>query len=255
MTIKSNAFNKAQAPNLPDAYVESGIDLPALNERLGALSASEILRVAIDEVFKDEICIVSSFGAESVILLDLISKINPEIPVIFLNTGKLFGETLRYRDRLQERLGLMDVRAMGPHPEDIKAKDPLGGLWGTDTDACCHIRKVVPQARAIAGFKAVITGRKRFQTNNRESMEVVELNEDGKYRINPLANWDLQQLEAYILEQNLPRHPLVKDGYLSIGCMPCTSRVSNQDDYRSGRWAGTDKDECGIHVNVDGDGI
>ncbi len=256
MIMKPKACEtEAPAPSVSPLAAPGDIDLPALNERMRSMSASEILKFAIQELFKNQICIVSSFGAESVILLDLIAKIDAELPVIFLNTGKLFGETLRYRDRLQERLGLTDVRAIGPHPNDVKEKDPMGGLWGTNTDACCHIRKVLPQDRAIAGFEAVITGRKRFQTGDRGTMDVLELNPDGKYRLNPLANWDLKQLEAYILDHDLPRHPLVKDGYLSIGCMPCTSRVSNQDGYRSGRWAGTDKDECGIHINVDGDGI
>ena len=227
-------------------------DLNALYE---TMSAQEILRHAIEEQFVDRISIVSSFGAESVILLHMIAEIDPTVPVIMLNTGKLFGETLRYRDRLQERLGLMDVRAVSPDPRELAAEDAKGGLWQRDTDACCDLRKVRPQARAIAPFDALITGRKRFQTGTRAQMHIIEKDTDGRYKINPLANWDLDQLKAYIEEHNLPRHPLVKDGYMSIGCMPCTNRVEEGGDYRSGRWADSDKDECGIHLNIDGDGI
>lgn len=227
-------------------------DLNALYE---GMSAQDILRHAIEEQFVDRITIVSSFGAESVILLHMISEIAPRLPVIMLNTGKLFGETLRYRDRLQERLGLMDVRAIGPDPRELEVEDTKGGLWQRDTDACCDLRKVRPQARAIEGFDALITGRKRFQTGTRAQMQIIEKDTDGRYKINPLANWDLDALKAYIETHNLPRHPLVKDGYLSIGCMPCTDRVGEGGDYRSGRWADSDKDECGIHLNVDGDGI
>ncbi len=227
-------------------------DLNALYE---GMSAQDILRHAIEEQFVDRITIVSSFGAESVILLHMISEIAPRLPVIMLNTGKLFGETLRYRDRLQERLGLMDVRAIGPDPRELEVEDAKGGLWQRDTDACCDLRKVRPQARAIEGFDALITGRKRFQTGTRAQMQIIEKDTDGRYKINPLANWDLDALKAYIETHNLPRHPLVKDGYLSIGCMPCTDRVEEGGDYRSGRWADSDKDECGIHLNVDGDGI
>ncbi len=227
--------------------------LSELNTSYAALSAQDILRDAIETRFAGRIGIVSSFGAESVILLHMIAAIDPTTPVIFLNTGKLFGETLRYRDRLQGLLGLTDVRAIGPHPDDLKQGDPKGTLWQRDTDGCCHIRKVLPQARAIAGFDALITGRKRFQTGARQEMDIIEQDSEGRYKVNPLANWQLDDLKNYIEAHNLPRHPLVKDGYLSIGCMPCTARVEAGGDYRSGRWVDSDKDECGIHI--DGDGI
>ena len=152
-------------------------------------------------------------------------------------------------------MGLTDIRAVAPHPDDLRASDPKGSLWQRDTDGCCHIRKVLPQARAVSGFDALITGRKKFQTDTRQTMDVIESSTDGRYKINPLANWQLDALKSYIETHNLPRHPLVKDGYLSIGCMPCTSKVEAGGDYRSGRWAGSDKDECGINLNIDGDGI
>ena len=231
------------------------LDLAPLNARYEAMTAQEILRHAIHEQFVDRITIVSSFGAESVILLHMISQIEPSLPVIMLNTGKLFGETLRYRDRLQDKLKLTDVRTNFPHPDDLLADDPKGSLWQRDTDACCDLRKVRPQARAVAPFDALITGRKRFQTGTRATMDIIERDTDGRFKLNPLANWQLDELKAYIEQHDLPRHPLVKDGYLSIGCMPCTNKVAKGEDYRSGRWADSDKDECGIHLNIDGDGI
>ncbi len=233
----------------------AGLDLAPLNARYETMSAQEILRHAIQEQFVDRITIVSSFGAESVILLHMISQIEPSLPVIMLNTGKLFGETLRYRDRLQDKLKLTDVRTNFPHPDDLLSEDPKGGLWQRDTDACCDLRKVRPQARAVAPFDALITGRKRFQTGTRATMDIIERDTDGRFKLNPLANWQLDELKAYIEQHDLPRHPLVKDGYLSIGCMPCTHKVKEGEDYRSGRWADSDKDECGIHLNIDGDGI
>jgi len=244
----------------PDFHItaddpQNSFDIISANIELKDLEPADVIRYAATVLFKDRLCVVSSFGAESVILLHMVSKVQPTIPIIFLNTGKLFGETLRYRDRLQESLGLMDIRSIAPSSDDLNAHDEKGNLWTKDMDQCCHIRKVLPQERATAPFQALITGRKRFQTKQRSQMDMLELHNDGKYRLNPLANWGLDQLRDYIESYNLPRHPLVKDGYLSIGCMPCTARASSDADYRSGRWAGTDKDECGIHTNIDGDGI
>jgi phosphoadenosine phosphosulfate reductase len=232
-----------------------------LAERLASLRAGAkdsdahgLIKLAITEAFPGKIAVISSFAAESVVLLHLVAGVDPTTPVLFLNTGKMFGETLRYRDRLQEVLGLTDIRAIGPHPDDRKAIDAEGTLWSRDPDACCHFRKVVPLNRALAGFEAVITGRKRFQTATRATMEKIELVE-SRFRFNPLVNWELPELTRYIEENGLPKHPLVNDGYPSIGCMPCTRRVAAGEAYRAGRWAGFEKDECGIHNGVDGEGI
>jgi len=245
-----------------DSATVTSARLERLLGEYGHLEGAELLDAMIHQAFPDKIAMVSSFGSEAVVLLHMLSEVNPTVPVLFLNTGKLFGETLRYRDRLQEKLGLTDVRSLGPDPRVEADLDPKGDLWARDTDGCCHFRKVLPLAHGLNGFEASITGRKRFQTGARAAMSPIEqeANADGtpgRFKINPLANWDLDQLKAYIEDHKLPRHPLVKDGYLSIGCMPCTDRVKDGDDYRSGRWAGSDKDECGIHVPglVDGDGI
>ena len=236
--------------------------LEKLTRDFGHLEGRDLLDAMIHEAFPGKIAMVSSFGSEAVVLLHMLADVNPTVPVLFLNTGKLFGETLRYRDRLQEKLGLTDVRALGPDPRIEKERDPKGSLWASDPDACCHFRKVLPLAQGLEGFEASITGRKRFQTGARTAMPLIEQEatadgRPGRFKINPLANWGLDDLKAYVETHRLPRHPLVKDGYLSIGCMPCTERVKEGEDYRSGRWAGMDKEECGIHVPglVDGDGI
>jgi len=226
--------------------------LERLRSAVEGLDAKGILALVLRE-FPGRAAVVSSFGSESAVLLHMLSEIDPGAPVLFLNTGKLFGETLRYRDRLQDHLGLGDVRSLAPHPIDRATRDPDGTLWSRDTDACCGFRKVVPLRRALTGFDAQITGRKRFQTRERAAMRRVEYFE-GRFRFNPLADWSQADLDAYIAGHGLPRHPLVEDGYPSIGCMPCTRRVRSGESYREGRWSGQDKDECGIH-GLDGEGI
>lgn len=228
--------------------------LTELQEAAQGRNANGILRLALKEQFSGRTAVVSSFGSESAVLLHMVAAIDPSTPVIFLNTGKLFGETLRYRDRLQDELGLMDIRTIGPNPADREKLDPEGSLWSKSTDACCDFRKVVPLKRALEGFSAQITGRKRFQTGARADMRSVEYFE-GRFRFNPLADWSLADLESYAATHSIPRHPLVEDGYPSIGCMPCTRRLQAGENYRDGRWAGLEKDECGIHIGVDGEGI
>ena len=233
----------------------------ALRERLTRMrdetanaNSEELVDFAIRREFPGRIAVISSFAAESVVLLHQVSLIDPETPVLFLNTGKLFGETLRYRDRLQETLGLTDIRCIGPHPADRDKFDPKGDLWSRDPDSCCNFRKTVPLKKALAGFEAILTGRKKFQTEERAAMQPIELF-DGRFRFNPLADWDLAELQSYVARHHLPVHPLAEDGFLSIGCMPCTRRVNPGENYRDGRWAGFDKSECGIHLGVDGEGI
>src|SRR6476646_4108369 len=145
-------------------------ELAALRAKAAGLDTHDFLQFALEQAFPNRIAVVSSFAAESVVLLHHVAEIDPATPVLFLSTGKLFGETLRYRDRLQDVLGLTDIRAIGPHPHDRKNQDPEGTLWSRDPDACCHFRKVVPLSRAIAGFAATITCRTRFQTTTRAAM-------------------------------------------------------------------------------------
>ena len=218
-----------------------------LNARLRDAHPSEILRAAIDEYRQNgKLALVSSFGAESAVLLHLAAQVDPSIPVLFLDTGQHFGQTLDYRKQLAAKLGLSDVRDLRPAYTDLATQDPSADLYKTSTDACCNIRKVLPLDRALADFDGWITGRKRFQSSTRLSLPVVEVGE-GKIKFNPLANWSKTEVDAYAKEHDLPAHPLVQFGYPSIGCWPCTT-PSEGEDVRAGRWAGSEKTECGIHV-------
>lgn len=218
-----------------------------LNERYGGLDGTALLTPVIREAFPGRIAVVSSFGTESAVLLALAAEVDPAIPVIVVDTGKLFGETLRYRDQLVARLGLTDVRTVGPSNGDLAAADKDSLLWQKAPDACCHLRKTLPLRAALAGFPAWISGRKRFQSATRAAIPLFEA-QDGQIKVNPLALWDRERLDAEFARRALPRHPLEEDGFLSIGCYTCTERVAPGADPRSGRWAGLDKTECGIHT-------
>ena len=218
-----------------------------LNAQLRDAHPAEILKAALTE-YKGRIALVSSFGAESAVLLHLAAQVDPTVPVLFLDTGMLFGQTLDYRRSLTKELGLTDVRDLRPQFQDIATQDPKSDLYKTSTDACCNIRKVLPLDRALGEFDAWITGRKRFHGGDRLRLQVVEA-ADGKLKFNPLANWGKAELDAYVAEHNLPAHPLVAFGYPSVGCWPCTQPVEDGQDVRAGRWAGSEKTECGIHVS------
>ena len=177
----------------------------------------------------------------------VMAEVDPAIPVVFLDTGWLFEETLAYRDTLIAALGLRDVRSIKPLEETLSREDPNRELWFTDPDACCRIRKVEPLARALAPFSAWINGRKRFQGGVRADIPVVE--QDGiRLKFNPFANVSREQIEAIYTLAKLPPHPLAASGFLSVGCMPCTSRTSPDEDARAGLWRGRAKTECGIHT-------
>lgn len=218
---------------------------------LGALyegrSAAAIIDHAAHEAFPGRIAFVSSFGAESAVLLHLMASVDPSVPVLFLDTNKLFGETVRYRSRLQHQFGLEDVRVIGPRKADLEREDPQGTLSMRDPDECCRLRKGEPLTRALTGFDCWATGRKRHQTDFRKEMDVIEHDGDA-YKLNPLAAWTRADIKDYFSAHKLPEHPLVRQGYFSIGCMPCTSKVEDENDARAGRWAGQAKTECGIHT-------
>lgn len=218
-----------------------------LNARLREAHPSEILRTAI-EMYGDKLALVSSFGTESAVLLHLAAQIDPNIAVLFLDTGHLFGQTLDYRKQLTQKLGLTNVRDHRPTFADLATQDPSGDLFKTSTDACCEIRKVLPLDRALQDFDAWITGRKRFHGGDRLRLPVVE-EAEGKVKFNPLANWGKADLDAYAKEHDLPAHPLKAMGYPSVGCWPCTQPAEEGDNVRAGRWAGQEKTECGIHVS------
>ncbi|MDB5447890.1 MAG: cysH [Phenylobacterium sp.] len=229
-----------------DTLERSPILAARLDAELRHAHPRTVLEAAV-ETFGDKLALVSSFGAESAVLLDLVSKVKPDIPVLFLDTGMLFGQTLDYRRTLAAQLGLTDVRDLRPHYQDLATTDPDAKLWQTDTDACCNLRKVIPLDLALEDFDGWVTGRKRFHGGSRLSLPVVEQTE-RHVKFNPLANWTKTDLEAYAAEHDLPAHPLVAQGFPSIGCWPCTQPVEEGQDLRAGRWAGSQKTECGIHV-------
>lgn len=226
---------------------EEGDPAEAFARRVAGLNSRAVLQQAIARSFAGRIALVTSFGAESAVLLHLAAQVDPAVPVIFLDTGKLFGETLRYRDALARRLGLTDLRVVEPEPAALAEADPDGVLWSRDPDRCCNVRKVLPLRRALQGFDAWITGRKRYQGGLREALPLVEA-QDGRVKINPLAHWSMQDIRDHFQRHDLPRHPLQADGYSSIGCMPCTQRAGDPTDVRAGRWSGRAKTECGIHL-------
>lgn len=218
-----------------------------LNERYRHHAATEVLRRAVSDPDLGKVALVSSFGAESVVLLHMVSVVSPGLPVLFIDTQMLFPETLEYQREVADRLGLTDVQVIRASESEVSRLDPDGSLHQFNQDACCDLRKTVPLERALDGFDAWITGRKRFQGGQRTELEFFEPEPPLRLRVNPLAHWRPEDVQTYMIENNLPRHPLVAKGYASIGCAPCTSPVRPGEDSRAGRWRGSQKTECGIH--------
>ncbi len=217
--------------------------------KLAALETTRFLRLVVEDIFPGRIALVSSFGADSAVMLHMIAGIDKALPVLFIDTGVLFPETLAYRDTLVSGLGLSNVITLGPNRDRLAEEDPESFLWASDPDRCCHIRKVLPLAEALEGFDAWITGRKRFQSGTRASLPLLETDGD-RIKVNPLADWTMQEIDAYLATHGIPRHPLVAKNYLSIGCIPCTTPVRPGEDPRSGRWRDKGKVECGLHTQA-----
>jgi len=217
-----------------------------LQRRLGYAPPARVLSAALREIFPGKVAVVSSFGAESAVLLHHVAAIEPATPVLFIDTGRHFTETLEYRDRLVARLGLSGVRSIGPSAEEVARLDADASRAVWDPDGCCAFRKTAPLDRALGSFDAWITGRKRFQVATRLDLPVFEV--DGAHvKVNPLASWSAADIAAYVAQHDLPPHPLVAQGFASIGCEPCTSVVRFGEEMRAGRWRGFEKTECGIH--------
>lgn len=222
----------------------------AIVERYAGIEGRDLIaQVARD--YAGRVALLSSFGAESSVLLHMLSEVEPNVPVLFLDTGKLFDETIRYRDQLAREFGLTDLRIITPDEADLARTDPQGDLHGRDTDLCCHIRKTVPLARATEGFDVLISGRKRFHGAARSDLQFVS-EQDGKLKVEPLAAFSAFDLSNYMQSHHLPPHPLKLRGYHSIGCAPCTVAGGSADDPRAGRWQGSEKTECGIHFSANG---
>lgn len=226
-------------------------DVAALNARFADAGTDELLRAVLVEQVAGRVAVVSSFGAESAVLLDLVAQVDPATPVLFLDTDKHFPETLAYRDELVAHLGLTGLVVVHPDPAVIAARDAEGERYFWDPDGCCEIRKVEPLKRALAPFDASLTGRKGFQSDIRANVPRFELDQTdalGRLKVNPLIDWPADRIARHMADRALPAHPLVAQGYPSIGCAPCTSPVAPGEDPRSGRWRGWNKTECGIHV-------
>ncbi len=218
----------------------------ALNARFAGVDPQTCLRALIPEFF-GRVAMLSSFGAEAAVPLHLLSTVDPSTPVLFLDTGRHFAQTAGYRDGLAARLGLTDVRVIAPSGETVTQADPNGDLWAHDPDRCCAVRKVAPLSTILPQFDLLITGRKRHHGDARKRLALVEVL-NGQLRLNLLADWDTARISAYLAEHDLPRHPLVENGFSSIGCWPCTHPPTDNDNTRSGRWPGSVKTECGIHL-------
>jgi phosphoadenosine phosphosulfate reductase len=242
----------ASDPSGPSGHLPSGAGegrrglVLDLQRRLGYAPPERILSTALREVFPGRIAVVSSFGAESAVLLHLVAAIDSTTPVLFVDTGRHFPETLDYRDRLTAHLGLRGVRSVGPTAQEVARLDADLGRATWDPDGCCAFRKVAPLQRALAGYDAWVSGRKRFQASTRFDLPVFEA-DDSHVKVNPLASWSAADISAYVAEHRLPPHPLVAQGYPSISCAPCTSIVASGEDPRAGRWREFEKTECGIH--------
>jgi phosphoadenosine phosphosulfate reductase len=227
--------------------LQGSLTAEQLDHALRAASPAEVIAAALKTVGRERLALVSSFGTESAALLKVMADVDPAIPVVFLDTGWLFEETLAYRDTLIATLGLRDVRSIKPLDADLDRDDPERELWFSDPDKCCFIRKVEPLKRALAPFDAWINGRKRFQGGARSAIPVVEA--DGtRLKFNPFANVSREDIDAIYATAKLPPHPLMASGFTSVGCMPCTSRAASGEGERAGRWRGRAKTECGIHT-------
>ncbi len=238
---------KGKEMPLESALAPAADRVAHLNARYRNHAAQAVLERALGDAQVGRVALVSSFGAESVVLLHMLSVIDRSTPVLFIDTRMLFEETLTYQADVAATLGLTDVRTIRARPEALAAHDPDGVLHRSDTDACCALRKVEPLERALAHFDAWITGRKRFQGGRRAVLDFFENEDDRRIKVNPLAHWRPEDVQDYIVNNRLPRHPLVARGFPSIGCAPCTSRVAAGENPRAGRWRDQDKDECGIH--------
>ena len=239
------AARKLDVVDVRPAFTQADAD--ALNARFVGVDTPTMLKALFAEGLLGRTAVVSSFGTESAVLLHLVATADPTVPVVFVDTLKMFPETLAYRETLLDRLGMTSRAVVAPDPAVLAKRDANELRWSFDPDGCCEIRKVEPLKRAKEGLDSWISGRKAFQSVTRQSLPRFEI-EDGRLKVNPLGDWVKADLEAYFAAHDLPRHPLESQGYLSIGCAPCTSIVQPGEDPRAGRWRGWDKVECGIHT-------
>jgi len=219
-------------------------DIGRLRARHGQREGADLI-AALREEYGDKFGVISSFGVESAVLLDLVASVDKAIPVIFLDTGELFDETHAYRQTLVERLGLTDLRDILPNAEELAEAEEL---WRSDADRCCFLRKVAPLHRAARGFAVLADGRKRFHGADRAKLSLFEEGNLGIIKVSPLARWNEIEIQEHFRRRALPEHPLAAQGFRSVGCWPCSRAALPGEGPRDGRWAGKSKAECGIHL-------
>lgn len=225
------------------------ISVEKANKRLCDAHAGEILAWAVDR-FAPDVAMSSSFQTQSLPLLHLVSRVAPDLEILFLDTGFHFPETVAFRDRLIREWGLnvRNLRRQAVHSSNGGAQTP--DLYRADPDFCCHMNKVEPMRLATEGLTAWISGIRRDQSEARRDITVVEETGEGLMRIHPMANWSSKDVFQYIADHDLPKHPLLAEGYLTVGCAPCTRPAADGGGERSGRWVGRSKNECGLHTEL-----
>jgi phosphoadenosine phosphosulfate reductase len=201
------------------------------------------------ERFGDSIALASSFGAEDVVLIDMAARVQPRFRVFTLDTDFLFPETYQLIGRIENKYGVQIERSQSRLTPQQQEEQFGPQLWKSNPDQCCNLRKVEPLKAKLAGLQAWVTGIRRDQTANRRNAGKIEFDSSfGLVKLNPLADWTSAQVWQYIRENRVPYNPLHDSGYPSIGCTHCTRQVSESEDLRSGRWAGLQKTECGLHL-------
>jgi phosphoadenosine phosphosulfate reductase len=239
--------------------IADGYDLDALSAEFEGRDALDIIAWAAEE-FGDDLAVSSSFGADSAVMLHLACRVKPDVKIIAIDTGFLFPETIAFRDQLASRLNLNLIVARPRVPTKIFLAEH-GKMWQSSPDSCCAMNKREPfdRAKKELGIHCWLTGIRREQSATRRGTKIVQKDHLGLLKLCPIAAWTAKDVHYYLLENDLPYHPLRAQGYLSIGCHPedgyCTTKVKPGEDPRSGRWAGFDKTECGLHVHEQGSGI
>jgi phosphoadenosine phosphosulfate reductase len=229
------------------SYLTTHERVRILNARYAHHDVEPAMAATLADPIAGKTALVSSFGAQSVVLLHLVSQVARDLPVIFVDTELMFPETLEYQRKVSRHFGLSSIRVFKPSETGANNIDPIKDLHKSDPNSCCNLRKVTPFQQALSGYDSWITGRKRFQNNTRTGLNYFEAENETRVKINPLAYWSQEAISAYMDRYNLPRHPLIEKGFASIGCAPCTTKVGTSEDPRSGRWRGQEKVECGIH--------
>jgi phosphoadenosine phosphosulfate reductase len=223
-------------------------ELANLNERMNGYSPQEILRWAV-ETFHPRLTMATAFGAEGCCIIHMLAEIEPSVRIFNLETGYQFPETLEMRDRIKQRYGIVVEMVYPELTVEEYEREHGGPLYNLRPDQCCHDRKILPLKRAVVGYEAWISAIRGDQTEHRRAASVVQADRKfGLIKVNPLLRWTKKDVWNFIFAHDIPYNPLHDCGYPSIGCAPCTDPVPEGADERSGRWAGTRKKECGLHV-------